>query len=813
MRPSGSRLGGRVDPTVVAVPVSPPFLPIAAASRVRPRWALHPLLAGVLALLCGAATAQPGEPLALRATPLLAEQPPSHVGAATTVYGQRVRGRIGLETVLEGQAELRQPGTVAQAERLSYDQGSDIVTVSGGVRLNKAGDRYTAESGQLRVDAMEGFLLRPTYRFLASGAHGEAERLEWLDRDRASVIQGSYTTCPRGGPDWVPDWIVRADRLDLDREDDEGRASGAVLEFKGVPVLPVPALSFPISERRRSGWLPPTLGLDNKSGLDLSVPYYWNIAPHRDATFTPGLMSRRGVDLAGEFRYLENDYQGRINANLTPNDRLRDGRNRWGYFLRHNGQHDSGIDGIGRVGLGLNLNRVSDNDYWRDFSRRGLSLTTRLLANDGALSWSRGDLSLHARALKWQTLQDVAAPIVPPYDRLPQLTARWGRSNDRGFDYAIEGDFTRFRADPFWTGQPNAERGFVQAQLARPFTRPWGFFTPRVQLHASHYRFDGPISGGATSASRVLPTVSLDGGLVFERQAGFFGRDLTQTLEPRLKYVYTPYRDQHRLPLYDTGAYDFNFATIWAENAFAGNDRIVDNNLVTGGLTTRLLDPQTGAEVLRLGVAQRYRFSGQQVTLPGGLPTARGLSDLMLGASVNWDARWAFDSVVQYNLDTRRSTRTTVQARYSPEKFHTVSAAYRHQRDLRSESLDVGWQWPLADLVGRHGELGASRASAGGSCNGRWYGVGRMNYSLQDKRLVEGLLGFEYDAGCWIGRVVLEKLNSSIHSSTKRIMFQVELIGLSRLGSNPLRALRNQIPRYQYLREETSSPSRFTDYE
>ena len=813
MRPSGSRLGGRVDPTVVAVPVSPPFLPIAAASRVRPRWALHPLLAGVLALLCGAATAQPGEPLALRATPLLAEQPPSHVGAATTVYGQRVRGRIGLETVLEGQAELRQPGTVAQAERLSYDQGSDIVTVSGGVRLNKAGDRYTAESGQLRVDAMEGFLLRPTYRFLASGAHGEAERLEWLDRDRASVIQGSYTTCPRGGPDWVPDWIVRADRLDLDREDDEGRASGAVLEFKGVPVLPVPALSFPISERRRSGWLPPTLGLDNKSGLDLSVPYYWNIAPNRDATFTPGLMSRRGVDLAGEFRYLENDYQGRINANLTPNDRLRDGRNRWGYFLRHNGQHDSGIDGIGRVGLGLNLNRVSDNDYWRDFSRRGLSLTTRLLANDGALSWSRGDLSLHARALKWQTLQDVAAPIVPPYDRLPQLTARWGRSNDRGFDYAIEGDFTRFRADPFWTGQPNAERGFVQAQLARPFTRPWGFFTPRVQLHASHYRFDGPISGGATSASRVLPTVSLDGGLVFERQAGFFGRDLTQTLEPRLKYVYTPYRDQHRLPLYDTGAYDFNFATIWAENAFAGNDRIVDNNLVTGGLTTRLLDPQTGAEVLRLGVAQRYRFSGQQVTLPGGLPTARGLSDLMLGASVNWDARWAFDSVVQYNLDTRRSTRTTVQARYSPEKFHTVSAAYRHQRDLRSESLDIGWQWPLADLAWRQGEPGGRSVGGGSSCQGKWYGVGRLNYSLQDRRLVEGILGFEYDAGCWIGRVVLEKLNSSIHSSTKRIMFQVELIGLSRLGSNPLRALRNQIPRYQYLREETSSPSRFTDYE
>ena len=217
--------------------------------------------------------------------------------------------------------------------------------------------------------------------------------------------------------------------------------------------------------------------------------------------------------------------------------------------------------------------------------------------------------------------------------------------------------------------------------------------------------------------------------------------------------------------------------------------------------------------VARVAQQQFGHAGGGRVTLPGGLPTARGLSDLMLGASVSWDPRWAFDTVVQYNLDTRRSTRTTVQARYSPEKFHTVSAAYRHQRDLRSESLDVGWQWPLADLVGRHGELGASRASAGGSCNGRWYGVGRMNYSLQDKRLVEGLLGFEYDAGCWIGRVVLEKLNSSISTSTKRIMFQIEFIGLSRLGSNPMRTLRNNIPRYQYLREETSSPSRFTDYE
>ncbi len=783
-----------------------------------PRWGLPswPLTAGALAWLASAAALAQGgpvtadAPLTLRATPRLSEAVPK-TPASSFVYGDEIRGRAGLETTIEGDARLRRPGLAMWGERLRYDEGSDLATVEGGVRVNAKGDRYTATEGQVRVEAFEGFLLRPTYRFLRNGAHGEAERIDFHDPERSTVLQGNYTTCVRPGPDWVPDWILRADELDIDREDDVGTARGAVLEFKGVPILPVPALSFPLTERRKTGWLPPTIGLDSKSGLLLSVPWYWNIAPNRDATLTPTVMSRRGVELAGEFRYLEDNYQGRVNASVLPNDRLRE-RNRWSVFARHNGSYDTGLAGIGPVGLGLNLNRVSDNDYWRDFTRAGQPLTTRLLANDGALSWAHGDFSVNLRALKWQTLQDATAPIVPPYDRLPQLAAHWGRVGDGGLDYSIDTDITRFRADPFWTLQPNADRAFVQAQLARPVVRPWGFFTPRIQLHASHYQFDRALASGAKSISRVVPTASLDGGLVFERDASYFGRAFRQTLEPRLKYVYTPYRDQGMLPLYDTAAYDFNFASVWAENTFVGHDRIVDNNLVTAGLTTRLLDADSGAEAVRLDIAQRYRFAAQRVTLPGGVPAARGLSDLLLGASINWDPKWTFDTVVQYNLDTHRSTRTTVQARYSPEAFHTVSAAYRLQRDLGNKSVDIGWQWPLSDLFGGRAELGTTRSS-GGSCNGKWYSVGRLNYSVSDRRLVEGLLGVEYDAGCWIGRVVVEKLNSSFTTSTKRILFQLELIGLSRLGSSPLQTLRNSIPNYRMLREEVTPPSRFTDYE
>jgi len=761
-----------------------------------------------LAAMAAPAWGQAADSLRLRSTPALTEALPDNPEAPTLIMGKQITGRSELETTIEGNAELRRPGLSIFSDRLTYDQATDRATAQGNVRVNSAGDRYTATEGELQVDAFQGFMLRPTYQFLANGAHGEAERIDFLDEDRAVIQDAGYTTCRRDGPGWMPDWLLQANRLSIDQEAEVGHISGGVLEFKGIPV-PLPSMSFPLTDRRKSGWLAPTVGLDSTSGLSLEVPYYWNIAPNRDMTLTPTAMLRRGVDLNTEFRYLENDYDGRINANIMPNDKLR-GRTRWGFFGRHNGSIDTGIDAIGRLGLGLNLNRVSDDNYWRDFTRSGLSLTTRLLANDAALSWSRGDFSLVARALKWQTLQDVTAPIVPPYDRLPQIIGRWGKINDRGFDYHLEADYTRFRADSSLTLQPNADRSVVMAQVARPWILPWGFFTPRMQLHASSYQFSRPLASGDSSYSRVLPTLSLDSGLVFERNASYFGRGFVQTLEPRVKYVYTPYRNQNMLPNYDSGNYDFNFATIWSENAFAGHDRIVDNNLVTVGLTSRLLDPATGGEVVRLGIAQRYRFVPQQVTLPGGTPEGKGWSDIMLGASVNWSPDWSVDSVAQYNIRNHNSTRTTVGLRYSPSNYRTVSLAYRRERDLGSQQVDIGWQWPLNDLWGDRGlDLGRGQ----GQGPGRWYAVGRLNYSIPDRSVVDGVLGIEYDACCWIGRVVVERLQSGISTSTKRIMFQLEFVGFSRVGNNPLRTLRNSIPRYQYLREDIKSPSRFTQYD
>lgn len=803
---------GRLFPAP-AVPKAPLPSFLHAASRLAPL--------ACAAFFCAAAAAQGSKssaPLALRATPQLREAlPPSGAALPVAVRADAFTGQSRQRVTLQGNAELRRPGLTIKADWLEYDQVSDTARARGHLRINRAGDRYTGSEGQMQVEAFEGHVLEPGYELLATGAHGQAARLDFLDQDRFTVQQGDYTTCQRGGPDWAPDWLLRADVLEIDQEEEMGHAKGAVLRFKGVPLLPLPSMSFALGSQRKSGWLPPTVGLDSTSGLNLMVPYYWNIAPNRDATVTPALMSKRGLDLAGQFRYLESDYAGEINANVLPNDRLR-GRTRWGLFTRHSGTLRAPLAAGGPIGLYMNINRVSDNDFWRDFTHRGVSLSTRLLATDGGLSWSRGHFSLTARALKWQTLQDADSPIVPPYDRLPQLAARWARTSDAGaLDYSVEADFTRFRALAHLTGQPNASRAYIHAQAARPWTAAWGFFTPRLQVHATSYQFDGALGNGRRSASRALPTASLDGGLIFERRASYFGRAFRQTLEPRLMYVYTPFRDQSHLPNYDSGLYDFNFATIWAANAFAGHDRVVDNNLVTFGLTTRLLAADSGAETVRLAVAQRYRFAPQRVTLPHGTGTNKGLSDVMLGASTRWQtdggARWIFDAVAQYNLDKHESTRTTVSARYTPGEYRTVNVAWRRERDLGSQQIDLGWQWPL-DRIWQH-ESWRGQTSAASGCNtGRWYGVGRMNYSVPDRKLVDAVLGVEYAAGCWIGRVVMSRLQTNTTSATKSLMFQLEFTGLARIGNNnPLQTLRNNIPGYQTLRDETVAPSRFTRYD
>ncbi len=757
-------------------------------------------------------------PLRLKRSLMLQEALPGTVRGQrpTFISGNVLSGQTELNTVIEGNAELRQADTVIRADRIEYNQTEDTARAVGNVYVNRGGNIYQGPELQLRLETFEGFFKQPSYQFIQNDSYGQASDIEFVDDKRSIVRNASLTTCKRQpGPDWMPAWVLNATRINFDTEADVGSAEGAVLRFQDVPILPIPNMSFPLSDQRKSGVLPPTIALDNLSGLDVVLPYYWNIAPNRDLTLYPELLSRRGVAGGAEFRYLEDDYRGSLRGDFMPNDQLR-GRSRWGLVAQHSGGFDTGLPGVGPVGVNLNINRVSDDNYWRDFPRATGSLTQRLLAADASASFAIGDFTNSVRTLKWQTLQDVTAPIVPPYDRLPQVNTRYTRSGLAGLDFSFEGDFTRFVTDRnFAALQPNGNRSYAIGQVSLPWVTPGYFVVPKAQFHATQYTFDGPLANGKSSASRALPTFSLDSGLVFERQASFFGRGFTQTLEPRAFYTYTPFRDQSFLPNYDSGANDFNFATAYTENNFGGNDRISDNNLLTLGVTTRLLDPTTGAEAVRFGVAQRLRFNDQNVTLPGGLPQVDRISDVLAGAAMNWTPQWSTEGTVQFNQKASRVVRSTASVRYAPTNYRVVSAAYRLQRptstlDPGSEQVDVGFQWPINDLFGDRGtDLGYGR----GLGDGRWYGVGRLNYSLKDSKLVDSIVGLEYDGGCWLGRIVLERLQRSVNSANQRVLFQLEFVGFSRLGSNPLRTLRDNIPRYQYLREQTTTPSRFSRYD
>ncbi|HMC15448.1 MAG TPA: LPS assembly protein LptD, partial [Albitalea sp.] len=399
-------------------------------------------VAAALAAMAGSCAAQQGDPqpatepgIELRMAPALQALPRGDAARKLPiiVMARELRGRPDLETIAEGDAEFRRGGIVIKADRLSYDHPEDLAVAHGNVRISRDGNIYSGPELQLKVQRFEGFFLNPTYFFSRTGAGGSAQRIDFIDDQRAVLTAATYTSCPPDGSAG-PAWLLNTDRVKLDFEANEGVAEGAVLRFLGVPILGAPVLSFPLTDARKSGWLPPSINIDNKSGLQVSAPYYWNIAPNHDATFTPGISAKRGPSLGSEFRYLEPRYSGIAQLNLMPHDRLT-GKARYALNLTH----DATL--ISNTQLSVHALRVSDDDYWKDFPRDLPTLTQRLLATDIQAARSVGDWTSYARVLRWQVLQSSDAAIDPaPYERLPQIGVRTLKRFGHGLEFGFEGE-------------------------------------------------------------------------------------------------------------------------------------------------------------------------------------------------------------------------------------------------------------------------------------------------------------------------------------------------------------------------------------
>lgn len=731
------------------------------------RFRLKPI---VFFMLCAFAPVayDANEPPALNPAPTSSTTSDVQEAAPTVINARRIKGKKDSRIEATGKAELQNQGQTIFADQLLYMESTREVVADGSVRLEQGDDVVTGTHFELNLDNNIGDMLEPRFFLGENDARGSAETLHMQGKGNYVLHHVSYTTCPAGNDDW----LLNMSELNIDQNTHLGEARNAYIEFKGMPILYTPWMDFALNDNRKSGFLSPVFGSTTKGGSEVTLPFYWNIAPNYDATIAPRVMTKRGLLLSNEFRYLRPGYSGEVQADVLPNDRL---ANRTRSYL--------GVKHIQDLGGGfsdsLNINRVSDNQYFRDLSTNVTGTSQVNLLREGVLGYDGGWWNTAVRVQSYQTLQDPNAPVTVPYRRTPQITLGAHQSLG-GASLAFSGEYVDFTHPTAVNGQ----RLVFYPTVSYPLVfDPAYYLTPTIGLHHTEYHLGvNNTANLPTTASRTLPTFSLDSGMTLERNWSLAGENFIQTVEPRIYYVYIPYQDQSKLPNFDSAQAIFNFSQIFTENRFYGSDRIGDANQVTVGLTSRLLDPKSGVERLRLALGQRFSLTTPRVNLATPAGTTNR-SDILLSASGRLTRTLSLNSLFQYNPTLAHSEMFNASAHYQPEVGKVLNLGYRFTRNSLRQ-VDLSEQWPLY---------------------GRWHSVARWNYSLQEKRLLEGLVGLEYNQSCWTVRLVAQRFTTATFQASTGFFVQLELNDLIQVGSDPLDALRQSIPGYTKLDQSAAN--------
>ena len=745
------------------------------------------------------------------------------------VIADRLEGRTEQIAEGSGEVELRRAGSLFSGDKMTYWPLDDEVEVTGNARMLQEGQEINTPHFRLQLSEQIGFAEKPDFfivkevsnkfyrpqvpvvassasNAVTSGpmmlsvpnsyglpttaperrpsiASGTAERAEFDGENQISLFNTTYSTCKPG----ATDWYMRASEVHLDYDQQVGEAKNAVLWFKDVPILYTPEATFSLNGQRKSGVLAPLFATSTRDGLDLTIPYYWNIAPNYDAVIYPRYMSKRGLQLGAQTEYFDFNYRGLAKAEYMPYDQMAE-RERYAFMVQHWHTLGQGFS------ASVNYNRVSDNFYFQDMSSRLVQTSQTQLPQQVSLAYTPAPwLQTNLQVLQYQTLQtDPSNPVAVPYFLEPQLNLIGFKPDVLGTDLTLIGQYTRF-INP---AQVQGDRLVVYPQFSLPIVHPSFSFVPKVGLHATEYVLNNqPTASDPTNISRVLPTFTLDSSVIFERDTSVLDKPFIQTLEPRLYYVNIPYKDQSNIPIFDTYQSDFNFAQIFSENRYSGYDRINDANQLTAALTTRMLDGATGVEKLRAMIGQVYYFRPGKVVLPGQSPQTEGFSSVISAFSGLVLPKTYADVAWQYNFAENVNERFSAGMRFQPELGKVISAGYRYTRDTVSgaptvDQFDVSGQWPLSSRV---------------------YAVGRYNYSfLGNSQLLEAIAGLEYNAGCWALRAVVQRLEAIAGSPNTSLFLQLELNDFASIGSNPINLLRRSIPGYGKTNELSTSSSLLT---
>jgi LPS-assembly protein len=683
------------------------------------------------------------------------------------IEADKMAGKSKDQIEASGDATLRQGGESIRADTLLFNQNTHEVDAQGGVILEQGGNTLSGPHLMLNMDTGVGKMERPQFYIKENNARGAADMLNILDRQHYSLNDATYTTCPAGNQDWQ----MKMGLLEIDRDRQVGVAHSALVEFKGVPILYSPWMDFPLSNQRKSGFLAPIFGGTSSGGSEITLPFYWNIAPNFDATLAPREMTKRGLMLNNEFRYLEPGFHGEMHIDVLPNDAIAKST-RALFSLNHEQTLTNRLSGY------VNYTRVKDNDYFRDLGDAVNATSQSNLLQEGGLHFDAGWWTAMARVQNYQTLQDPAAPIAVPYTRLPQLTLN-ASQNYAGANASFAGEYVNFSHPT----AVNATRLVLYPSVSYPLVnQPAYFVTPKVSVHSAYYAMGANNTGALPNASSTLPIVSLDSGVAFEREGNMFNSDYVQTLEPRAFYVYVPYKDQSQLPNFDSAQADFSITQMFMENRFFGNDRIGDANQLTLALTSRLLEPGNGMEHLKMMIGERISFSTPQVNLITPA-SSTNKSDILLALSGRVTRHWSLDSEFQFDPNQSHVQRYNITAGYRPESGNVLNLGYRFTRNTLRQ-VDISTQLPLM---------------------GRWHAVARWNYSLQDSSILEAIGGLEYNQDCWMLRLVAQRFATATQQSNTSFFIQLELNDFVKVGSDPLSLLKQSIPGYTKLNEKPTT--------
>lgn len=654
------------------------------------------------------------------------------------------------EILLKGDVLIKQGERTLKTRDARYDGKSQSISVDEDVEY--ADQNLKVSGTSAHVDQAGGATFEGAKFELAErNARGSADRIQ-VTRDNQLKLNGvRYTTCPVGEEDWV----LRASDIDIRQRAGLGFGHGVRLDFKGVPILYTPFISFPVGDQRKSGLLFPTLGTSTRSGSSLAVPWYWNIAPNYDATFAPSWFSKRGGKLDTEFRYLTDFGHGTLGAEYLPDDNEFGGERSYLHFTNRSDFTDT-------LRFDVDASNVGDSAWFEDFGLGPEGTSISYLDRSASLTYLTQHWLAVLRAQNFQTIDDIGIPPeLRPHSLLPQLAVHAGFPDqlaglEVGLDLEV-GNFAHNFEDRVATGW----RMDVAPEIRLPMRGAGVYLEPAASWRYTAYRLDDAVLPGVDdSPSRSAPVASVDGGLVFERLTGSRHQRLT-TLEPRFMYLYVPYRNQDDLPVFDTAVADLNLVQLFRTNRYVGADRLSDANQISIGVTSRLLDAVSGKQFMSGTIGQAYYFDEPRVALPGEVLEDPESSDIIAELDVTAYGDWNVSMGVQWDPGETRSEKGDVRLQYKPEYDRVMNLGYRFRRGS-IEQVDGSVAWPVGD---------------------KWSAYARLVYSLEDKKSLDQFAGLEYRSCCWRVRAVARRYVSDRTGDTDTsFLLQLELNGLSSVG-------------------------------